>query len=372
MQIGNEYRDLMEHDALEYQKMNKVWQPLPREEVIEAIECQNPSRVPLVLAKWWGEGLEEQYGEYLNEFNCYPDDVVQLFINPIDARTMNLSWEINWDVAHDAITILDDWNKLDEFIEKLPDPKTDPQIERLVKLAETFRSEGRYFTFSMWHFFFERPWSIRGMTNLLMDYHLAPDKVHKLHEALCDLYLGYLECGIRELRPDGFFTSDDLGHQTQLFMRPTTFRELIKPYYQRIGDFLKEKGLHWWPHSCSNNTSIMEDLIEVGVDVFHHVQKHTMDEAVTAQKFRDRMTFLAGIDVQHVLQEKDPDGVFAEVRFLIDTFDQPGGGMCIAAGNGIVAGTPFENIHAFLDEAVQYGSRHRKIVSPMKCNEQQK
>jgi hypothetical protein len=48
-----------------------------------------------------------------------------------------------------------------------------------------------------------------------------------------------------------------------------------------------------------------------------------------------------------------------EVRFLIDTFDRPNGGMCIAAGNGIVAGTPFENIIAFLDEAVCYGKKHR-------------
>ena len=33
--------------------------------------------------------------------------------------------------------------------------------------------------------------------------------------------------------------------------------------------------------------------------------------------------------------------------------------MCIAAGNGIVAGTPLENIEAFLDEALCYGTVHR-------------
>ena len=33
--------------------------------------------------------------------------------------------------------------------------------------------------------------------------------------------------------------------------------------------------------------------------------------------------------------------------------------MCIAAGNGIVAGMPFENIEAFLEEAVTYGEAHR-------------
>ena len=164
--------------------MNQVWQPLSRDEVIKAIERRNPSRIPLVRAKWWGEGLEEQYGERLNEFDYYPDDVVQLFIEPIDYQAMNLTWEIDWDVAHDSISILDDWNKLDEFIENLPDPKTDPQIKCLVQQAETTRSEDRYFTFSMWSLFFEHPWQIRGMTNLLMDYHLAPDKVHQMKSEL--------------------------------------------------------------------------------------------------------------------------------------------------------------------------------------------
>ena len=33
------------------------WEPLPREEVVAAIERRSPSRIPLVRAKWWGEGL---------------------------------------------------------------------------------------------------------------------------------------------------------------------------------------------------------------------------------------------------------------------------------------------------------------------------
>jgi uroporphyrinogen decarboxylase len=122
---------------------------------------------------------------------------------------------------------------------------------------------------------------------------------------------------------------------------------------------LDEHGLHWWLHSCGNNTAILGDLAETGVDVFHPVQKGTMDMPAVAHEFGDRLTFLAGMDVQHALQACDPGGVRAEVRFLIDTFDPPAGGMCLAAGNGIVSGTPFENIEAFLDEAVRYGAGHR-------------
>ena len=85
-----------------------------------------------------------------------------------------------------------------------------------------------------------------------------------------------------------------------------------------------------------------------------------MHELEVAEKYGDRIAFLAGFDVQHTLQDATPDEVRAEVRWLINTFDQPKGGMAIASGNGIVSGTPIENIHAFLDEAINYGAEHRQ------------
>ncbi|MBM4042627.1 MAG: hypothetical protein FJ290_29410 [Planctomycetes bacterium] len=129
--------------------------------------------------------------------------------------------------------------------------------------------------------------------------------------------------------------------------------------YARVGAACRAARMHFWLHSCGNNTEALDDLIEAGVEVFHPVQKHTMDERAVATEYGDRLTFLVGFDVQHLLREGTPAQVRAEVRHLIDTFDRPDGGLCLAAGNGIVAGTPFENIDAFLDEAVRYGAAHR-------------
>jgi hypothetical protein len=85
-----------------------------------------------------------------------------------------------------------------------------------------------------------------------------------------------------------------------------------------------------------------------------------------ACEYGEVLTFLVSIDVERTLQERDPAGVREEVRFLIDTFDRPEGGCASPAdraavgGNGIVGGTPFENIAAFLDESVRYGIEHRR------------
>jgi len=338
--------------------------PLPRAEVVNAVERNNPSRIPLVRAKWWGEGLKEQYGERLGQLDRFPEDVVFLAIdNPATPDRLGLSWDWSGTGAHDARTVIDDWAKLDEFVEKLPDPAHDPRFEQLADRAETARQQDRYTIFCWWRLFFEMPWLLRGMESLMCDYYTDQDKVHRLHDALCNTYCAYARHAAATLKPDALWTSDDLGHQTGPMMSPDIFRALIFPYYVRVGNTLKELNMHFWLHSCGDNTELLPQLAEAGLTVFHPVQKHTMNEAAIAREFGDKLTFLAGIDVQHTLREMGPGGVREEVRFLIDTFDRPDGGMCIAAGNGIVAGTPFENIEAFLDEAIAYGRSHRQSYS---------
>lgn len=339
---------------------SQKFEPLPKAEVAKAVERRNPSRIPLVFAHWWGEGLWGQYGERLNELWRYPEDVAVIGIPKFDWNAMKLSWKVQGGRAHDANLVIDDWAKLDEFIEKLPDPGQDPAFERLAADAARVHQEDRYLIVGWWGLFFETMWGLRGMENLMVDYYENPDALHRLHAAVCDLYCRSIRKAAEALKPDGFWTSDDLGHQTQSMMSPLIFDALIKPYYARIGAELGRHRIHWWLHSCGNNTPLMNSLVETGVQMFHPVQKHTMDEQAIAAEFGSRIGFWSGFDVQHLLREGTPDEVRAEVRHLVDTFDRPEGGMAIAAGNGIVAGTPFENIEAFLDESVRYGAAHRR------------
>jgi len=251
---------------------------------------------------------------------------VQPFIeNPVDPDRMNLSW--NWERggAHDSQIVLDDWARLDEFIDRLPDPQKDPDLAALVPVAERAHAEDRYLLFSFWNLFFERPWMLRGMENTLTDFYLEEENVIRLNDAMCAQYCRYIDCAARLLEPDGFFSSDDLGHQTSPMMSPEIFHRLIYPYCVRVARSVHNHQMHFWLHICGDNTLLLPDLISAGVDMFHPVQKHTMDEAAVAREFGGRIGFLAG--------------------------------------NGIVAGTPLENVDAFLDEAMIYGTTHRNAAA---------
>jgi uroporphyrinogen decarboxylase len=85
-----------------------------------------------------------------------------------------------------------------------------------------------------------------------------------------------------------------------------------------------------------------------------------MDQADVARRWRDKLTFLAGVDVQYLLPGGTADEVVAGTKALIDTFDHAAGGCILAASNGIMPETPLENIAAWLRTAESYGAERRR------------
>lgn len=339
-------------------------EPLSREEVIKAIERKGGSKIPLVLHKWWGVGLYEKYGNTLHELAVkYPDDIFIAWYTPPGedvSPILNKSyrWGFKEDYSNNArhsigeqCELLSDWSELDKFLEDFPNPDEsgtfDTVKEQLVQAGERYKLGG------WWRFFHERFWSIRGMENLMIDYYENMDKLRIIGTKLVEYYKVIVD-RYAALGFDGIFTSDDLGHQTGPMMSPEIFQELYLPLYKDLVAYVHSKNMHFFLHSCGDNTKLMEFLIEAGVDVFHPVQKGCMNEAATAQAYGSRISFLGGVDVQHLLPEGSVEDVRKGVREFIDNLYKPEGGLLMAAGNGIMPGTPIENIDAMLYELTLY------------------
>lgn len=349
--------------------MNTKYEPLSKDEVKKAIEGRGPLRPPAHLHKWPGEGLRDYHGEdkVAAVFDPYPEDVIVAGIVqpggwkapkefPAEYR-FGFRDEPAADSAErgrdSGSLIIEDWSEFGTFLDTFP-KANDSRIFDGVR--ETVKNAGdKYVTARAWNNFYERLWGLRGMQNVLMDFHLHPDEMHKLCDALLGLVLDFVE-GAADAGADGFSTSNDLGHQTGLMMSPDTFREFLKPLHVEVASACHRRGMHYWMHSCGNLTEILEDMMELGLDCLHPLQYGAMNWHETARIINGRMTAWAGVDVQHILREASPDGVRAHVRDLIDTFHVPGVGKCVvAAGNGITGSTPLENIDAFLDETFRYG-----------------
>jgi len=341
-----------------------VREPLTREEVINAIERKGGSKIPVVFHKWWGTGLEEKIGSKLNAMaDQYPEDIFCAWyqepgydVSVNKNKSYRLGYKDNYSSQEkhsigESVVLLPDWSELDNFLEDFPDPNEPGNFDEVE--AQLQFAGGRYKLGCWWRFLHERFWTIRGMENLMMDYYdnmdelkILGQKVLEFSKVIVDKY--------KALGFDGIFTSDDLGHQTGPMMSPAIFKELYFPLYKDFISYVHSQGMHVFLHSCGDNTKLMEYLIEAGLDVFHPVQSGCMDELETAKNYGDRISFLAGVDVQHLLPEGTTEEVQNGVRNLIDTFYNPSGGLLLAMGNGIMPGVPLENIEAALQEMTLY------------------
>jgi len=207
---------------------------------------------------------------------------------------------------------------------------------------------------------FESAWRLRGFQRFLMDLVINKELAHALLERVFEIQLSRMTRYLAEVGPylDVVCVGDDLAHQTGLLMSPELYREMIKPYHRRYFTFIKDHTpakLHL--HSCGSIYSLLEDLIEVGVDIINPVQirAENMEPQGLKDRFGDRLVFWGGIDTQTLLPRGTPDMVREEVRRIAKTLGRQGG-YVLGAVHNIQADVPPENILAMFDEAHRLGS----------------
>ena len=93
---------------------------------------------------------------------------------------------------------------------------------------------------------------------------------------------------------DIVFVGDDLASTQTTLVSPQIYRNIVKPYQKKYFDFIKSKtNAKLLYHSCGNVTSVIEDLIEIGVDILNPIQVNAndMDTKMLKERYGDRLCF---------------------------------------------------------------------------------
>ncbi len=117
-------------------------------------------------------------------------------------------------------------------------------------------------------FMYMRLFYLRGFENLMLDLATKEPRLRQLIQMVEDYNAAvvrqYLELGAEYIH-----FGDDLGMQTALPMSPATWRQYIKPSYDRIFRPCREAGVPIYLHTDGHILEIIPDLIALGVSVLN-------------------------------------------------------------------------------------------------------
>lgn len=147
---------------------------------------------------------------------------------------------------------------------------------------------------------------------------------------------------------------DDIAHNTGLLIHPKYLRQYLFPWYKKIGDVCREKGIGFIFHSDGDCTEAMDDLIDCGFHGFNPIQPNCMDIEAVKRKWGKKLCLIGNLNLDSTLTLGRPEDVRAEVYERIRTIG-PGGGYMVASSNSITDYVPLANMKALIDATFDFG-----------------
>ncbi|MFN2202052.1 MAG: uroporphyrinogen decarboxylase family protein [Caldilineaceae bacterium] len=195
---------------------------------------------------------------------------------------------------------------------------------------------------------FERAWTMRGLTQLLMDLALDPGYASELLDRITDIQLRLIDRYIA-LGVDGAYFGDDYGAQKNLIVSPRMWREFLKPRLARMFEPFHSRSMPIIMHSDGQIQRILPDLVEIGLTVLNPVQPDVLDHKWLVETFDQRLAYYGGISTQTTLPFGTPDEVTAAVEQCANALAPEGTGLLLAPSHRMMTDIPMKNVVAMLD-----------------------
>ncbi len=285
----------------------------PREIFTRCLKFQYPERIPRDL--WLLPWAEMQFPDKVQELKRrFPPDIVDApsvycpsprvrgdayepgsYVDEWGSVFTNIQRGAIGEVHTPMIRDISDWKQVQPPYETLPRDVTSARNR-----VNSFCAGTELFTKAPCC---PRPWErfqfLRGTENAMLDV-LAPEEgAGDLLRLIHEFYMKELEFWVTT-DVDAVMFMDDWGAQTQLLISPPLWRELFKPLYKDYCDIAHAHGKFAMMHTDGHIASILDDLIEVGVDALN-CQIFCMDMQQLGTLGRGKIAFWGEIDRQHVL-----------------------------------------------------------------------
>lgn len=232
-----------------------------------------------------------------------------------------------------------------------PDVDAGYRLEPLGAKVAEYQGRGYAVTGELYQTIFEMAWLLRGMENLLVDFHAEPAIAHAICEKLTELRIEqavrYAELGVDILR-----LGDDVGTQTGPMIGLRTYRTFLEERTRRIIAAAKrvKPDLLVFMHCDGRVAEFIPEYLEIGVEILNPVQPECNDLAAIGRQYGDRLAFWGGIGTQSTMPFGTPGDLDQEVREVRAALGSRGG-LLLAPTHILEPEVPWENVEAFVAAA---------------------
>jgi uroporphyrinogen decarboxylase len=229
---------------------------------------------------------------------------------------------------------------------EFPDPVAPRYFADIPQKMERYGDRFRVFQigFSLW----ERAWTLRGFTNMMMDFYDHPEFVKELLNTIATYNIDQINEAMR-YNIDAVYFGDDWGQQRGLQMGPKLWREFIFPVLKRMYGAVRREGRYVFIHSCGDVDELFDELIGIGLNCFNPFQPEVMDIHALMDTYRGRLSFYGGLSTQRTL----PYGTVEDVRDETERLVAHGlqGDYILSPAHDVEGDVPLENMLAFIEAA---------------------
>ncbi|MFQ5834472.1 MAG: uroporphyrinogen decarboxylase family protein [bacterium] len=201
----------------------------------------------------------------------------------------------------------------------------------------------------------KHPKGIRDPQEWIIAHALHPEYIKGIFHLQCEIAVQNLKL-YHEAVGDKIdviaVSGTDFGTQNASSISPDMYRDLYKPFHKIVNEWIHE-NTPWkiFYHTCGSIVSLLDDLVETGVDILNPVQCSAagMNPTLLKEKYGERLVFWgAGVDTQKTLPFGTPEEVRREVTERCRIFGRKGGFVFNAIHN-IQPKTPTKNIIAMFE-----------------------
>ena len=245
------------------------------------------------------------------------------------------------------ITRWRDYAHAPEFIPYSSDPEA---WERCRVRARERAGDERLVAGFMGTGIFEQCHFLMPFQEVLTNLYDHPKEMHELIDYITEYRLSYVKHLIENLKPDVIFSHDDWGTKDALFMKPEMWREFFKEPYRRFYGYIREQGVIAIHHADSYLVPIVEDMAEIGIQVWQGVLPEN-DIPALQQKLKGRMVLMGGIGAAIDRADAGEEEVRKYVHDALHEYC-PGGHFIPSITYGI-AGTVYKHVDPWIDDEIR-------------------